>query len=107
MTNEIKRFEIKVRATQYQPLSFEVWFSGVRVRTYASRSSAMAYIVRVGRYQDWKPEMTYRIVRLIKGDYRPTKKVIATGLTEAEAQEHCSRKDTHGEGWFDAYEEEQ
>jgi hypothetical protein len=33
-------------------------------------------------------------------------KVIKTGLTLEEAQEHCRRDDTHGDGWFDGYESE-
>lgn len=33
-------------------------------------------------------------------------KVIARGLTLEEAQEHCRRDDTHGNGWFDGYERE-
>jgi hypothetical protein len=32
--------------------------------------------------------------------------VIKTGLTLEEAQEHCRRDDTHGDGWFDGYESE-
>jgi hypothetical protein len=36
--------------------------------------------------------------------------LIAEGLTLEEAQEHCSREDTHGDGpdglWFHGYEEE-
>lgn len=46
---------------------------------------------------------TYRIVRFhLKG----AREIIATGLTLEEAQEHCSRDDTRGDGWFDGYEEE-
>jgi hypothetical protein len=46
---------------------------------------------------------TYEIVRFRQdGD----NEVIETGLTLAEAQEHCKRPDTHGDGWFDGYREE-
>jgi hypothetical protein len=31
--------------------------------------------------------------------------VVKTGVTLEEAQEHCQREDTHGEGWFDGYRE--
>jgi hypothetical protein len=34
------------------------------------------------------------------------KKTIAYGQTREEAQEHCRREDTHGNGWFDGYEEQ-
>ena len=47
--------------------------------------------------------MTYRIVRFYQ-EHRPT--IIKRGLTLEEAQAHCSREDTHGDGWFDGYEEE-
>jgi len=43
----------------------------------------------------------YRIIRhLFSGQNRE----IHRGLTLEEAQEHCSREDTHGKGWFDGYE---
>ena len=47
--------------------------------------------------------MTYKIVRF---RFKGGNEVIATGLTLEEAQEHCSREDTHGDGWFDGYDEE-
>ena len=49
-------------------------------------------------------ETTYRIVRFSQNDFR--RKVIKTGLTLEEAQAHCQDESTHGEGWFDGYEEE-
>jgi len=49
--------------------------------------------------------MTYKIVRIFREDSE-FKRTIKTGLTLEEAQEHCSREDTHGEDWFDAYYEE-
>jgi hypothetical protein len=47
---------------------------------------------------------TYKIVRFYQ-DERP-RKVVKTGLTLEEAQEHCNDESTHGEGWFDGYEED-
>ena len=46
----------------------------------------------------------YRIVRFYGpgSDRRP--RTIRNGLTEAEAQAHCEREDTHGPGWFDGYD---
>ena len=46
---------------------------------------------------------TYKIIRM---KFEGRNKVIKTGLTPEEAQEHCRREDTHGEGWFDGYESE-
>ncbi len=50
----------------------------------------------------------YKIVRFYKDSSHPDNhKVIKTGLTEAEAQEHCQRDDTHEPGvWFDGYTEQ-
>ena len=46
---------------------------------------------------------TYKIIRFGLGS---EPRVIYTGLTLEEARAHCSREETHGEGWFDGYEEE-
>ena len=47
--------------------------------------------------------MTYKIVRFkFEGD----NETIKEGLTLEEAQEWCQRDDTHGDGWFDGYNEE-
>lgn len=52
-------------------------------------------------------EQTYKIVRFCFDDNHPDhRKVIKQGLTLAEAQEHCQREDTHGDGWFDGYDKE-
>ena len=48
----------------------------------------------------------YKIVRFYAPHLDKPSKVIKRGLTETEAQEHCSREDTHGDGWFDGYDEE-
>ena len=47
--------------------------------------------------------MTYRIVRFSIQDGREVRE---TGLSLEEAQEHCQRADTSGDGWFDGYEQE-
>lgn len=49
--------------------------------------------------------LAYKIVRFYR-DSDKESKTIKTGLTLAEAQEHCTREDTHGDGWFDGYDEE-
>jgi len=50
-------------------------------------------------------EATYKVVRFYRDHTRPSK-VIMTGLTLEEAQTHCRREDTRGDGWFDGYDEE-
>ena len=46
---------------------------------------------------------TYKIIRF---RFEGTNRVIKKGLTLQEAQEHCQRDDTRGDGWFDGYTEE-
>jgi hypothetical protein len=46
---------------------------------------------------------TYKILRF---RFEGETTVVKAGLTLGEAQEHCQREDTHGDGWFDGYEEE-
>ena len=48
-------------------------------------------------------DTTYMVIRFSMTE---PKEIIKTGLTLEEAQEHCSREDTHGPGWFDGYDEE-
>jgi hypothetical protein len=46
---------------------------------------------------------TYKIIRFrFNGSNRTIKK----GLTLEQAQAHCRRDDTHGDGWFDGYDYE-
>lgn len=51
-------------------------------------------------------EQRYSIVRLYRPDLDRPARIIKRGLTLQEAQEHCRREDTRGDGWFDGYEEE-
>jgi hypothetical protein len=46
---------------------------------------------------------TYKIVRF---RFEGRNRVIKRGLTLEEAQAHCQREDTHGDGWFDGYDED-
>ena len=48
--------------------------------------------------------MTYKIIRF---SFMKSNKVIKRGLTLEEAQEHCSKNSTSGDGWFDGYEKEE
>ena len=48
---------------------------------------------------------TYKIVRFYQ-DMDRRNRVMARGLTLEEAQAHCQREDTHGDGWFDGYDED-
>jgi hypothetical protein len=47
--------------------------------------------------------ITYKIIRFRQDGEN---EVIRGGLTLEEAQEHCRREDTRGNGWFDGYEVE-
>lgn len=44
----------------------------------------------------------FRIIRFFRSGRKP--RTIKQSLTEAEAQAHCSREETHGNGWFDGYD---
>ena len=43
---------------------------------------------------------TYSIVRYYKEKHS---KVIKTGLSLEDAKQHCNRRDTKGEDWFDGF----
>jgi len=67
--------------------------------------------IKIGLGQDKPKEApaqddgkTYKIVRFYQ-DGRP-RRTIKRGLNLADAQAHCSKEETHGEGWFDGYDEE-
>jgi hypothetical protein len=49
---------------------------------------------------------TYKIVRFYREWLTGHRKIIKEGLTLEEAQAHCQREDTRGDGWFDGYTEE-
>ena len=45
----------------------------------------------------------YKIIRFY---FSGSNKIIKKGLSLEDAQTHCQSEDTHGEGWFDGYEEQ-
>ena len=47
---------------------------------------------------------SYKIIRFFQDSNKPNK-VILTGLTLEQAQNHCQDPDTSGDGWFDGYDE--
>lgn len=56
--------------------------------------------------QNEAPEpKTYTIIRHYS-DINADREIIKTGLTLAEAREHCQDPSTEGDGWFDGFEEE-
>ena len=50
-------------------------------------------------------QILYKIIRFFRDDNKPNR-VILTGLTLEQAQNHCQDPDTSGDGWFDGYNEE-
>ena len=46
-----------------------------------------------------------RRYNIIRFRFQGEPEVVKTGLTLEEAQTHCQREDTHGDGWFDGYTE--
>ena len=48
----------------------------------------------------------YKIIRFTFDDNHPDHKVIKTGLTKEEAQEHCRYVNKDNRVWFDGYTEE-
>jgi hypothetical protein len=51
-----------------------------------------------------RERLGYKIVRF---RFNGENETIVTGLTLEQAQAHCERPDTHGEGWFDGYLKEE
>lgn len=51
-------------------------------------------------------EERYRIVRFYRESGLVPREIVSSGLTLEQAQAHCRRDDTRGEGWFDGYEED-
>lgn len=45
-----------------------------------------------------------RIYRIIRFRFHGKPRTIRNGVTLTEAQAHCQREDTHGNGWFDGYD---
>ncbi len=51
---------------------------------------------------NWEPaQRCYRIVRFRQNG---TRRTIRSNVNIYDAQAHCKRPDTRGEGWFDGYE---
>ena len=44
-----------------------------------------------------------KMYKIIRYRFNGPNKTIKTGLTLEEAQTHCKRADTSGDGWFDGY----
>jgi hypothetical protein len=49
--------------------------------------------------------MTEKLYNIVRFHFQDEERIIERGVTLEEAQEHCNREDSEGEGWFDAYRE--
>ena len=47
----------------------------------------------------------YKIIRMYR-DLNKQSRTIKKDLSLSEAQDHCGLESTHGDGWFDGYEEQ-
>jgi hypothetical protein len=45
-----------------------------------------------------------RIYRIVRFRFKGRPRTLRSNVTLAEAQAHCQREDTNGEGWFDGYD---
>jgi len=79
------------------------WYSTLGRRNLAAAEDLLAKVEN-----DRKPPPTYKIVRFMRDD--EDGEVVQVdqrwGLTLEQAQSHCQDPKTHGDGWFDGYEEE-
>jgi hypothetical protein len=50
--------------------------------------------------------MTYSIIRIFHPSLNKSSRIIKTGLTLQEAQDHCGDPSTATDKWFDGYEQE-
>jgi len=76
----------------------------MRALPYSIAPAASVMVAADQKHKKKKNSMkTYKI---IKFTFNGSPRLITRGLTLEEAQAHCSRDDTHGEGWFHGYEEE-
>jgi hypothetical protein len=84
----------------------EIWdgpFGSKLAKCWNTEGHADGGTLAFDTMDDGDDDETYSIVRFhFQGD----DEIIDTGLTLDEAQAHCRREDTHGDGWFDGYTEE-
>ena len=50
---------------------------------------------------------TVKLYKIIRVTFDGPDRTIETGLSLEDAQAHCRRDATHGEGWFDGYDEDE
>lgn len=63
-----------------------------------------------GEYRTMLNDLNYLendapVYDIVRYRFKQPAEIVKRGLTLAEAREHCSRKDTRGDGWFDGYME--
>lgn len=90
----------------FEWIQSELYEGVVSLKVFNDEHEAHEWLkTQVPEFESDLDEKTYTIVRFYQ-DSNKEKELIATGLTLEEAQEHCHREDTHGDGWFDGYDEE-
>ena len=96
--------EVELRTCSICANDYDRYQEALRLAKTSRNLAPYRHVVVSDFEDDPEPdEATYSVVRFYEhGDSA----VLVRGLTLEQAQAHCQRDDTHGEGWFDGYRQE-